>query len=407
MMAEIRKLETWQEWVEADHLIATAFLHGWDQKKSEEQFQAEASGEKEREDTSWGLFDDAGKMMSAIVTSPKKLMFEGEAIHCDELHMVGSLPENRGAGSIRSMMEIVLRHFKEQGDPFAILIPFSFAFYRKFGFELAQYELSQKAQIGQFASFSCDYRIRQVSSQVDADQVRALHEAFTRWKNLAEVKEDKDWVYKGNGEFGERDWWFGDKQQYTYLFQDDTGKDRAYLTFVFNHGPQGPFIGSMEVLDAAFDSPEALRNLFGFIYGMRAKITDVKFTFPRELDLALLLPECDDVERKLGGHLMGRVLNIEKVLMMLRHPAGQGTYRIHIDDKFLAENTGTYEVSFVDGHAESVRKVQAEADLVVTVETFLQLAIGLADLDAALFREGSRLNSNGELLRSVFVKKQI
>ena len=402
----IRKLTTWQEWMESDRIIATAFLHEWDEKKSEEAFKAQASGEKERKEEAWGLFDDTGKMTSTIVTEPRRLTFEGAEIACDEVHMVGSLPEARGGGSIRSLMGELLRTMKAKGDPFAVLIPFSFAFYRKFGFELAASSMSQKIQIEQFQPFICTYRVKQVASQEDANAVRELYQAWSLSGNLASVKEDKDWLYHGNGEFGERDWWFGNKQRYTYLFYEgDTAK--AYLKFVFKEGPSGPFTGSMEVIDIAFTDPEALRNVFGFIYGMRAKITEVKLDLPTEIDLSLMMPECDKVERKMGGHTMARVLNVEAVLGQMKHPAGQGTYRIHIDDKFLPENTGTYEVCYEDGRAVRVNRTDEAADMTVTVETFCQLAIGLVDLQAALYRTGTRILGNEEVLRQVFVRKRI
>ena len=97
----------------------------------------------------------------------------------------------------------------------------------------------------------------------------------------------------------------------------------------------------MEVTDIAFDGPEGLRSIFGFIYGIRSKITDVRLTLPREMDLGLIMPECDDVERRIGGHRMGRVLDVTKMLSLMRHPAGEGVYRIRVEDAFLPENTGT------------------------------------------------------------------
>ncbi len=406
-MAEIRKLETWQEWLESDRIVATAFLHDWDEKKATEQFQAEASGENPRVDTTWGLFNDEGKMMSTIVTCPARLTFEGQLIDCDEVHMVGSLPENRGGGNIRKMMDVVLHAFKEKGDPFAILMPFSFVFYRKFGFEGAECEMIQKAKISQFAPFSCDLDVHQVDCQEDVDQVRALYERHQLKRNLGEMKTDHDWQYRGGGEFGERDWWYGDKRHYTYLFRDEEGQAQAYFTFLFNNGPEGPFVGSMEVIDIAFESPEALRSIFGFIYGMRAKITEVKITMPRELDLGVILPEGDDVERTIRGHQMARVLDVEKVLMMLRHPEEEGSYRIHIEDKFMPENTGTYEVDFAGGRTMAVNKTGEPADLAVTEETFLQMAIGLTDLELARYREGTKVYANEKVLKAVFRRKML
>lgn len=244
-------------------------------------------------------------------------------------------------------------------------------------------------------------------SQDDVNTVKALHNAFSRNRNFIEVKGEENWNYSGNGEFGKRDWWYGDKQHYTYLFMDEDGEAHAYLTFIFKEGADGPFVGSMKVLDIAFDGPSSLKNIFGFIYGMRAKITEVEFTFPRELDLALMLPEGDDVERRISGHLMGRVLNTEKVLSLMRHPKGEGCYRIQVDDKFLPENSGIYQVSFRDGRASSVGRIREAPDLTVTIETFLQLAIGLADLEAGLYREGTFLHGNEDILRRVFIRKSL
>ena len=45
------------------------------------------------------------------------------------------------------MMGVVLRAYKEKGLPLVVLIPFSFAFYRKFGFELASREMTQRVKI--------------------------------------------------------------------------------------------------------------------------------------------------------------------------------------------------------------------------------------------------------------------
>ena len=121
----------------------------------------------------------------------------------------------------------------------------------------------------------------------------------------------------------------------------------------------------------------------------------------------MLLPEGDDVERRISGHLMGRVLNVEKVLMLMRHPKGEGHYCIQVNDQFLPENTGIYEIIYRDGQAISVAKTEKEPDLTVTIESFLQLAIGLADLDAGLFREGTFLHANKETLKQVFIRKSL
>jgi len=400
MQISVKKLETETERYAAERLITTSFLHEWDEQEA----RAHASAP---EGEAWGAFNEENQMISAVTALRHELTYEGGVIPCGEFHMVGTLPEARGSGAVRSLMSVILRDCRARGDLFATLIPFSFAFYRKYGFESASEMLEQKAEIGQFAPFKEEFAAKQILSQADTDKARLLYENFCRRYNFAYLKTAEDWKYRENGEFGQRDWQYSDKTHYSYLFCDGSGKPRAYFTFVFVYGPDGPFTGTMAVTELVFDSPEALKSVFGFFYGMRAKVTAVSVELPRDVDLSLMLPECDSVERKLDGHVTARVLNPDKVLLALKQPEGEGRYSIHVEDAFLPENTGTYTVCYKGGKAVAVSREAANADLELTVETFCQLAVGLTDLNGALYREGTRVNSNRELLDRVFVKKPL
>ncbi len=396
----IRKLQNEEERFEAERLLAISFLHTWNEEEARK-------NAREPEGDVWAAFDASGRMVSAISTMTHQVMYEGNVITCGEPHMVGTLPEARGLGAVRAIMEQILREYKSRGDLFAKLIPFSFAFYRKYGFELASEFLKQKAAIDQFAGFRQEFAAAQILSQQQADEARLLYENYIRRYNMADMRSDADWALGRYGEFGQRDWQYEDRQRYSYLFTDQDANARAYFTFIFIHGPQGPFTGEMKVTDLAFDSPEALRSIFGFIYGMRAKITHVSVDTPRDLDLSLILPECDSVERKLDGYITARALNIEGILTAMKQPHESGTYSVRVTDGFLSENTGTYTVVIENGIVKSVSKDDKTADLEVTVETFCQMSTGLIDLSAALYRLGTKLVSNRDLLERVFVRKPI
>ncbi len=400
MELEIRKLQTEQERFDAERLLATSFLHTWNEED------ARKSAREPLGDV-WAAYGPSGRMVSAISTVDHRMAFEGKIISCGEAHMVGTLPEARGTGAVRAMMARLLREYRSRGDLFATLIPFSFAFYRKFGFESASTLLKQKAAIDQFASFRQEFASRQIASQEDVDSARKLYEAFALRYSLAVMRPDADWTYRGNGEFGERDWEHADKQPYSYLFTDAQGAPRAYFTFVFVPGPEGPFTGAMAITDLVFDGPEALRSVFGFFHAMRAKITHVEMETPTDLDLSLLLPECGKVERRLEGYMMARALNAREVLSALRYGDVSGSFSVHVEDGFLPENTGSYAVDVESGKAVSVTQFDGSADLDLIAETFCQLAIGRIDLPAALYRGGTVLHGNEDLLRRVFVKKPL
>lgn len=93
---EARKLTTADNRLEGARLIATAFLHNWDEE-------AERARLATATDDVWGLFDDDGTMDACIQTKALELAFEGTLVPAGELEMVGSLPERRGGGAVRTL----------------------------------------------------------------------------------------------------------------------------------------------------------------------------------------------------------------------------------------------------------------------------------------------------------------
>ena len=89
---KVKKLNTWQEWLESDRIVSTAFLHKWDEKGSAEKYQAQAEGKQPRSEEAWGLFTDSGKMASSIVTMRREMIFDGSKVNVGDVHMAASLP---------------------------------------------------------------------------------------------------------------------------------------------------------------------------------------------------------------------------------------------------------------------------------------------------------------------------
>lgn len=402
----IKRLTTEQEIFESRHLIDTAFLHPWDEDESRKQARAEAEAVEGHMQDRWALYDDDGSMVASIYTMRHHMAFGGQGVPAGEVHMVGSLPEGRGGGNVRALMAEVLRDFKARGDVFATLIPFSFAFYRKFGFELVARSLEQRVPIEQLASMGCTYAVTRVSSEQDVAVIRGLYDAFALTRNLAELRGDDAWAYRGNGEWGERDFFHLDCLRYTYVLWDDAGTPHAYVTFIFVTGEKGPFVGELKVSDMVYDSPEAFRGVLGFLYRMRAKVTHVCFDLMDDLDLATILPECEDVERTLGGHVMARLLDVRRALELMPHPHAVGSYVVSVEDAFMPENTGAYRVTF-GPEATQVELTSDPADLEVTEQTLCQLVVGRISLDDALYREGTIVHAQKDVLRQVFVRRPV
>ena len=402
----VRKLTTWQEWLEADRLIDTAFLHPWDEEKASEKVQSQAKGTEPRPEQTWGLTDEDGTLLAAITTLDHQMYFGGTTVDVGEVHMVGSRVESRGGGNVRTLMKEILDDFTARGHAFAALIPFSCSFYRKFGFELASHATKQKVPMDQLAGIRCDFRATHVEREEDVATVRALYDDFAHVRTLASVRTDADWHWRGNGEFGERDWMMGDSRLHTYVLWDEDDKACAYVTFAFKHEPNMPFFGELVVTDLVYDGPEAFRGLLGLLYRLRAKAGSVTFELRDDIDLATFLPEGDDVERTAVDFAMLRILDVSHVLELMPHPPIEGSFTLEVDDDFLPQNSGIYRVQ-VGPEGTHVERCDAQTDLRVTIQTLTLLASGRIGLEGALFREGTHLAGNEELLSRVFTKRPL
>ena len=402
---EIRKLSSAQELFESERVIETAFLHPWNEDEARmhrKQDQAmQPLGQQ-----AWAIFDDEGRMTTSISTLQRRLAFCGEVVTAGEIHMVGSLPEHRGAGGVRALMHAILRDFAARGDALAVLIPFSCSFYRKFGFEIAARTLRQRVAIEQLAGFACPLRVTQLRTQGDLAPMRALADAFARERNLAELWGDDAWAWQGNGDFGAPDWLHPERQRYTYLLWDESDALCAYLRFSYFHEPGKPFVGELEVCDLVYATPEALRAALGFLYRMRAKVHHVNFDLA-DVDLATLLPESDQVEQTVDSHVMARLLDIPRMLRLMPQPEGSGSYVIAASDSFLPENSGHYQVSYDDGQASSVTLCDLPADLQVESTTLTQLVVGRMALDEARYRPGTLIHDSERALARVFTRRPV
>lgn len=402
---DVRKLTDSRDWLESERVIETAFLHPWDEDQARKKIEDQASGKVVRLEESWGLFDDDGTMLTSISTLRHQLSFGGGAVGAGEVHMVGSLPERRGGGAVRMLMGEILRDFRSRGDALALLIPFSCAFYRKFGFEMAARMVRQRVGIEQLAGFYCDMRVTRVWEKSDLVAVRGLWDAFATTRDLVELRGDDAWAWRGNGDFGAPDFLHEDRQRYTYVLWDGENP-RAYVRFSFFHEPDMPFVGELQVSELVWDSPAALRSVLGFLYRMRAKVSHVNFELA-DVELATMVPEGDKVEQGIDSHVMARLLDPARMLRLMPQPYGEGAYVLDIEDAFLPEVAGRWRVSYADGHATSVEATESAPDLMVDETVACQLILGRIGLEEARYRPNVQVLGNVETLSHSFVRRPI
>ncbi|PRX72979.1 putative acetyltransferase [Cohnella sp. SGD-V74] len=129
MELEIRQL-TEQDYYERMALSQFAFQMRW----TEDQLEQRKRTYLPEQD--WGVFDGANKLLSALTLLPLEVWVQGKKMAMGGVAGVATWPEARRQGCVGRLLSHALETMRNEGQSLSMLHPFSFPFYRRYGYEL-------------------------------------------------------------------------------------------------------------------------------------------------------------------------------------------------------------------------------------------------------------------------------
>lgn len=383
-----------EEYAEADNIKRVAFL-----RTVREEQKNDADVPEEIYRSLWAYFDENNKMTARVRDIEYTMFFDGHAVGMCGISAVSSLPEARGKGRVREILQAILSESREEGKVFSVLSPFSQPYYQQFGYAKANRVCRHTVALEQlmpYAKTPFCARLHQLEDGVDAFD--AVHNAASRRYNMALMRTPRQWKKMMGGDpYIHKD--------YRYVFYDAQDKPVGYLIFSPNGGePLDIIVTDLDYLDQ-----NALFGMLSFLSGLRAQVRNVTLKMPAEAKFHLYLPNSDLAKTEMITHDMARVLHVEKALSLCKMPQEKGAFTIAVRDEFLTENSGVYRVAYQDGRAVSVEKTQAEADLSLDIADFTQLVLGVLPLPCMLYRPTVTLHAPEKLsqFQAVFPEKAV
>lgn len=303
---------------------------------------------------------------------------------------IGTEPEFRRYGFVRKMLELSGQIADREGYLISVLHPFSFAYYRKFGFErvadtrILEFPMSALS----FVPRCSDLR-RAVPE--DIPLLDRVYNGFASKRNLAFPR-------NGNMDYG-----LSDEKKKTYLSFDGNGEPDAYIILnVENYYYVNKMVSvNLNVYEMGFTSPAALDKLLGFMRMFEGQLESVKI---HECGL------CPEVERRLRNYhhtkitvipdIMARINDVEGVLSAVSYPLSPGEFTVRVFEpkgsSFPAEKTtGVWNVKYSNGSAKVTRLPEGSPwDLCADVPAFTQLVFGYECYgpDSAAYIPNTELN---------------
>jgi predicted acetyltransferase len=296
--------------------------------------------------------------------------------------VVGVYPTHRRRGILRSLMRAQLDDVHERGEPMAALWASEETIYGRFGYGVAGF-CGEIALAHEYTDFVQPVEPAGTLRFLELDEVlEALPPAFER------IRADWPGMFSRN-----RLWWEHREVEDPPDRRDGAGPKRwiAYEQngsiegfAVYRHKPgweYGSTIAELRVLEAVGSSPEAMRDLWGYLLAIDWKATVKSWLLPPDHPLFLLLASPRRLRYRLGDSLWVRLVDVGAALSSRRY-SGEDSIVLEVSDDFCPWNEGRWKL---EGGAATRTKEQP--DLRLPVQSLASAFLGGVQF-AALARAG-------------------
>jgi predicted acetyltransferase len=301
--------------------------------------------------------------------------------------VVGVYPTHRRRGVLRSLMRAQLDDAHERGEPLAALWASEEPIYGRFGYGLASFcgEITLAHEYTAFADAAEPAgMVRFLEPEEALEAIPPVFERarlqwpgmFSRDRLWWENREIKDSEDRREGA--------GPKRWIAY---EQDGAIEGYA--VYRHKPgwdSGSTIAELRVIEALGATPQALRDIWGYLLAVDWKATITASLLPPDHPLFLLLATPRRMRYRMGDSLWVRLVDVGAALSARKYSA-DGTLVFDVQDDFCAWNQGRWKLD--EGVAT---RTDDDADIALPVQS-----LGSAYLGGISFAELSRAGRVEEL----------
>ncbi|MCQ2431692.1 MAG: GNAT family N-acetyltransferase [Clostridia bacterium] len=369
----IRRLRE-DEGIKLDSIQSLAFSFPFDRDKSD--------GHGMNSEVYGSYLDDGETLTATIFTPSFKSYYHGTVLGAMGIGGVASVPEYRRGGSIREIFNHIFAMAPERNWAISYLYPFSFAFYRQFGYErvIKRHGLHISGPALDKFPRNTNAKLYQRDGEVKKEDLLSVYNTWAAKNNLVFARDMNThyWSEKQHN-----------SQKFTYLWYDEAGVPSALATISCKSG-------TMTIPEICYVSPEALRSMIGFLRMFDGQVSTYNFTeLPENSELELMLGRYCEIGYHEENGAMGRVLLPGTLLEANRYPMEHGHFRLQIDD-FLDFSRGVWDVEYENGKALVRRDPFDSAyDVSMTAAPMSRLLLGaeILDADRAQYLEGVKIEN--------------
>ena len=334
-----------------------------------------------------------GQPCSFVHVVPFDIYFDQNIYKMGGIAGVSSFPEVRDGGGIKDILTQSLTYMKDKGMIFSALGPFSFEFYRKYGWEWGFTFQKLKFPIADIAKTKKAYRYQELTKE-DDELVNKFRTEFVKKLNgpVVHTQKIRDERWQN----------YYHQYRHCYAAYDENNQIEAIAFFKIE--------GKVLICDELYYINETSRqHMLHFFYVHRSQVDYVELLLVKDDRLRLLLPNPRNVQYWEWANMMFRVVVVKDALeaMILKENV-KGKLKIKVIDQQAEWNNQVFEIKAINQKLSVVECQNSKTyDFEITIQRLSQLILGFVDGNEAIQLEMLQIKKEQkiELFKKIFSKR--
>ncbi len=265
--------------------------------------------------------------------------FGGRSVPSVGISVVAVVPEVRGTGAGKHLMQQTVRQMAADGAPLSVLYPSTWAFYRHAGYEPAGARTTYEFNLRRLGATDTTCRLRRIGPE-ERRRVEPIYEQFACHQTGLVARTRMNWqkIFKGEPE-----------DVFTYLVEGPAGPS-GYLVYTHQEVPDKPY--RIDIRDLVWLDESAGRRILAFLHQHGVLGESVRYD-GAPVDPLLALSRVENQKIRYNHYWMLRMLDARAALTGRGYPAGvAGELHFELEDPLLEQNRGRFVLRVRDGQGE-------------------------------------------------------
>jgi len=271
-----------------------------------------------------------GKLVSALSIIPLEGYIRKELFSFSGIGGVATFPEKRGKNYVHYLLKEAIKISKDEGKTFSSLYPFSFEFYRNFGWELGGFQKRYKIKTHLIPRYQEMEKVKRIPLS-EWKIIKPIYEKYAKNFSGAIKRSDERWesiIFR--------------TKTLTYLYIYEDKEIEGYLLYNVEKNN----INKIIVREMICLNNSAYKGFLSLFSRQTMNIEEIEIITTLNDKLPFILPN-PRVECNIEPTFMIRVINVEKTLAKIKYNI-RDKISIKVKDEYAEWNNGIWELEIND-----------------------------------------------------------